>query len=565
MVITHLQTQATRHNPQARYQWKLRLSRRLYERGYERVFSYTLSAGALHSGRCFGVHFGNYPLIGVGDHQVIAYHQAVQGDYRDQLIGEIMNETLHTIRQIVGPNGIVDDPQRFTAYVIDHRQLYHGNPALIVRPKSTAEVATIMKVCHDAGIGVVPQGGNTGYCGGATPDEHAQEILLNLERLNRVRDVDIDNFTMTVDAGVILADVQTAAEEAGMHFPLSLGAQGSCQIGGNVATNAGGVSVVRYGNARDLVLGLEVVLPDGRILNALGKLRKDNTGYDVKQLFLGAEGTLGIITAVVLKLFPKPINRQTAFLAVSGVDAACRLLGMARRLSGDTLTSFEYLSRPSLELVFSLIPDLHDPLEKAADHYVLLELSSSTERIPLDSILEHLLAEAMEQGLVIDGTIAQTGSQQHTLWRLREGIPEAERHAGGSIKHDISLPISNIPTFLSQVPEQLLSVDKAIRISVYGHIGDGNLHFNLLAASKRDPDEFKRSSGPHLSRVVHDLAQQLAGSFSAEHGVGKLKRDLLLEYKDATALAVMRAVKSALDPKGIMNPGKIVDADHAHD
>ena len=464
---------------------------------------------------------------------------------------------LDRIRAIVGPRGVIDDPADLPAYLIDERQLYAGAAALVVRPANTDEVAQVVSVCRAGGLGIVPQGGNTGYCGGATPDDGDRQIVLCLSRMNRIRAVDDVGFTLTVDAGVVLARAQQAAAERGLLFPLSMGSEGSCQIGGNLATNAGGLAVLRYGNARDLVLGLEVVLPDGRVVHGLSGLRKDNTGYDLKSLFVGAEGTLGIITAAVLKLYPAPNSRQTALLAVADGAAACRLLGRARRASGDAVTSFEYITRPSLELVLANIEGTSNPLDAHYDHYVLIELSGSQTEDALREVTETILMSGIEDGDVLDGVIAESGQQRDKLWRLRESIPEAEKHQGGSVKHDVSVTIDRIPAYLDAAPARIDAIC-ACRFSVYGHIGDGNLHYNLLAPEGVDAAEFKHAHGAALSACVHDLAVEMGGSFSAEHGIGKLKTAALAHYKDPSALAAMRAIKQALDPDGLMNPGKVL-------
>lgn len=465
-------------------------------------------------------------------------------------------QALARIREVVGPAGIVDDPAEQAAYFIDERRLYQGAAALVVRPASTAEVSAVLAACHEAGLAVVPQGGNTGYCGGATPDDAEGQVLLSLSRLNRIRNVDPIGFTLTVEAGVVLARAQAAAAEHGLLFPLSMGSEGSCQVGGNLATNAGGLAVLKYGTARELVLGLEVVLPDGRVLHGLKGLRKDNTGYDIKQLFMGAEGTLGVITAAVLKLFPAPTERQTAWLAVADAASACRLLGVARQASGDAVTSFEYVTRPSLELVLSHVDGTTDPLDAPYDHYVLMEMSGAGAEGSLREIMEQVLEAGMERGEVLDGAIAESGPQRDALWRLRESIPEAEKHVGGAVKHDVSVLISRIPEYLAAAPARVHAVSDC-RLSIYGHIGDGNLHYNLLPPEGGDPTTFRAQWGAALSEVVHALAAELDGSFSAEHGVGKLKKDELARLSDPVELEVMRALKQALDPRGIMNPGKL--------
>lgn len=466
-------------------------------------------------------------------------------------------EALKQIRACVGERGVVDDPVAEQAYLRDERGLYEGQAALIVRPDSVDTISKIMKICHAAGLGVVPQGGNTGYCGGATPGSATDQIVLSLSRLNKVRELDAVGFTMTLDAGVVLAKAQEIAADAGLLFPLSMGSEGSCQIGGNLSTNAGGLAVLRYGTARELVLGLEVVLPDGRIINGLTGLRKDNTGLDLKSLFMGAEGSLGIITGAVLKLFPAPKSVETAWLAVGSPDAACRLLGLARQRSGDAVTSFEYISRNSLDLVLQHIDGATDPLDSSGEHFVLLELSSGDSGDVLRSTLEEVLTSGMEAGLIDDGVLAESGQQRTSLWRLRECIPEAEKHIGGSVKHDISVRISEIPKYIDAAPARL-SAQAAPYLSVYGHIGDGNLHYNLLPPTGEDSQAWRKKWAKTLSTEIHALAAEMDGSFSAEHGIGQLKRDDLANFKEPTALSLMRSIKSVIDTRGIMNPGKVL-------
>jgi FAD/FMN-containing dehydrogenase len=463
---------------------------------------------------------------------------------------------LERIAAIVGPSGIVA-PADAAGLLNDERGLYRGAAALVVRPRSVAECAEVVRVCGDFRVGVVPQGGNTGYCGGATPFDGSRQILLSLSRLNRVREVDTVGFTMTAEAGVVLANAQSAAREHGLLFPLSMGSEGSAQLGGNLSTNAGGLAVLRYGTARDLVLGLEVVLPNGDVLSELKGLRKDNTGYDLKALFLGAEGTLGVITAAVLKLFPAPRARETAWLAVRDLAATCRLLGRARRESGDQVVSAEYVSRRSLELVLAHIPAARDPFDRAREHYVLLELASADGEGTLRAQLERILGAALAEGDALDGTVAESEAQRAALWSLRERVPEAERLNGGSVKHDVSVRIAQIPEFVARA-EPALGAIAPHRLSIYGHIGDGNLHFNLLPPEGQTLAAFRAGPAERLSACVHELAAGLGGSFSAEHGVGLLKVSELERYKSREALALMRALKTALDPAGIMNPGKML-------
>ena len=464
---------------------------------------------------------------------------------------------LERIAAIVGPNGVVA-PHDAAPLLRDERGLYRGAAALVVRPASTEECSAVVRSCHEARIGVVPQGGNTGYCGGATPfDGERRQILLSLARLNRVREIDPVGFTLTAEAGVVLARAQDAAREQGLLFPLSMGSEGSAQVGGAVATNAGGLAVLRYGTMRELVFGIEAVLPNGEVLSELKALRKDNTGYDLKALFLGAEGTLGVITAAVLKLFPEPRARATAWVAVASVDAACRLLGRARRESGDEVVSAEYVCRRSLELVLRHVEGARDPLGSPFEHYVLLELASADADDALRTKLVRVLEAGLEAGDIADGTIAESEAQRRALWQLRERVPEAERRDGGSVKHDISVRISCLPEFMARAERELARLAPH-RLSVYGHIGDGNLHCNVLPPAGQSIEAFRAAAGEALTACVHDLAAGLDGSFSAEHGVGILKKPELARYESPTALELMRTLKAALDPHGIMNPGKLL-------
>jgi D-lactate dehydrogenase (cytochrome) len=472
-------------------------------------------------------------------------------------MAESIAAALERIAAIVGQRGILTGADA-APLLRDERGLYQGAAALVVRPASTAECAAVVRVCHDARIGVVPQGGNTGYCGGATPfDGEPRQILLSLARLNRVLEVDTVGFTMTAEAGVVHARAQAAAREHGLLFPLSMGSEGSAQIGGNLATNAGGLAVLRYGTMRDLVLGLQVVLANGEVVSELKGLRKDNTGYDSKALFLGAEGTLGVITAAVLKLFPEPRARATAWAAVASVDAACRLLGRARRESGDQVVSAEYVSQRSLDLVLGHVDGARDPLGSPAVHYVLLELASADTDDALRAKLERVLATGLAAGEIVDGTIAESEAQRRALWLLRERVPEAERRAGGSVKHDVSVRIGRIPEFLARAEPALARIAPH-RLSIYGLIGDGNLHFNVLPPAGQSIDAFRAGPAEALSTCVHDAAAALDGSFSAEHGVGILKAHELERYESPAALALMRTLKQALDPRRIMNPGKLL-------
>jgi D-lactate dehydrogenase (cytochrome) len=475
----------------------------------------------------------------------------------DDIKSAIAPDVLDRIEAIVGPAGVLRDAADIDPLMHDERGTYVGRTPMVVRPASTAEVSAVLRLCHETGTAVVPQGGNTGLCGGATPHETGDEILLALTRMNRVREVDALNYTATVEAGVILADVQKAAAAADRLFPLSLGAEGTARIGGNLSTNAGGTGVLRYGNARELVLGLEVVLPDGRVWDGLSALRKDNTGYDLKQLFIGAEGTLGVITAAVLKLFPAPKDVQTAFCAVRDCRAVIDLLARARAASDDRVTACEWITRMGLGFALDHIEGTRDPLAGEHAEYLLLELTSGHEDGGLRETMEAILAEAMERGEVLDAALAESRRQSADFWRLRETIPEAQKFEGASIKHDISVPVSRVPDFLDAAGEALRAAIPGIRICAFGHVGDGNVHYNLSRPSDWQDAPFY-AMREEANRIVHDIAVSLRGSISAEHGIGILKRDELVHYKDPVALELMRAIKAAIDPAGLMNPGKVL-------
>ena len=467
-------------------------------------------------------------------------------------------DALQRIRVVLGEAGCIDAPARTARFLTDFRSLYRGATPFVACPATTSEVSQVLALCHEARIAVVPQGGNTSYCGGATPSANGDQLLLSLHRLNRIREVDAANFSLIAEAGCVLMDVQAAAQALDRLFPLSLGSEGSCQIGGNLSTNAGGLAAVRYGVARDLVLGLEVVLADGRVIDGLSSLRKDNTGYDLRDLFIGAEGTLGIITAASLKLFPQPRTIETAFVAIPGMQAAVALLSQLREATGDCVTTFEYLPRIAVEFVVRHVPGITDPLGTAHPAYVLCEVSTARHDPQLRSLLEDALGAAMERGDVLEATFAESIAQREALWRLRESVPEAQRLEGASIKHDVSVPIAALPAFLAKAAVAVAQVAPSARLVAYGHVGDGNLHFNLSAPPGGGDRTAFMALQEALGNAVHGCVREFRGSISAEHGIGQLKRDLLARHKDPVALAAMRSIKQALDPRGILNPGKVL-------
>ena len=451
-----------------------------------------------------------------------------------------LDQTLRDrLADIVGAAACIADPAGMAPYLHEERGLYHGKAALVLRPGSTAEVAQIVTACAAANIAIVPQGGNTGLCGGAAAHEDASEVIINLGRMNKVRVVDPVNFTMTVDAGCILADVQKRADESGCLFPLSLAAEGSCQIGGNLATNAGGINVLRYGNARDLVLGLEVVLPDGRVWNGLRALGKDNTGYALRHLFVGAEGTLGIITAAVLKLFPRPVEKATALCALSNLEDATKLLNRARALSGDAVTAFELIPRIGLEMCAKHIAGVSDPFAAPHSWYVLTEFSSSRPDVTVRGSFNALLETAFEDGIIADAVVAESVEQQKNLWRIRESLSEAQKHEGGSIKHDISVPVSRVPQFIADGVAAVLQHFPGVRPVPFGHLGDGNIHFNISQPVGADRAAYL-ARWEEMNRIVHNIVVGMNGSISAEHGIGLLKVQEMKHYKDPVELDLMR-------------------------
>jgi len=447
---------------------------------------------------------------------------------------------------LIGERNVLASAQDTAPYTTDWRKQYRADALCVLRPASTAEVAALVGLCAREGIAVVPQGGNTGLCGGSVPTGARPEVVLSLSRMNRIRSVDALNDTMTVEAGCVLANIQRAADEAGRLFPLSLAAEGSCQIGGNLSTNAGGVNVLRYGNAREQVLGLEVVLPDGRVWDGLRALRKDNTGYDLKQLFLGAEGTLGVITAAVLKLHPKPAASATAWIALQSPAHAVALLAQLHARLGERISAFELVSRRCLEAVLAHAPATRDPLPRAHPWYVLAEIADAGQATALTAQVEQALAACPE--LVNDAVLASNSAQAQALWKIRETLPEAQFT---NVKHDVSVPVSRVPELIERASAALESAFPGAPIYAFGHIGDGNIHYNVgdaaLMARRAD-----------VNRIVYDVVDSLGGSISAEHGLGQLKREEIRQHKDAIELELMQVLKRAIDPRGLMNPGKVL-------
>jgi FAD/FMN-containing dehydrogenase len=457
---------------------------------------------------------------------------------------------------IVGEKHVVTDADIMAPYLREWRNLYTGEAQAIVRPGSTAEVAAILRLAHSTGTPVVPQSGNTGGVGGQVPDASGKAIVLSLARMDRIRDIQPLSNMMTVEAGVILQSVQEAALQADRFFPLSLPSEGSCMIGGNLASNAGGTGVIAYGNTRDLVLGLEVVLPDGRIWNGLSGLRKDNAGYEMKHLFIGSEGTLGIITAATLKLFPRPRSQVTAFIGLSSPAQALKLLARAQAGAGGLVTAFELIPRIGIGMVLRNAPGTRDPLSAAHEWYVLMEVASQNAE-GLQDAVEAMLAEAFEAGEAEDATLSASLDQRLNLWKLREDLPFAQGIEGASIKHDISVPVADVPRFMDEALAMLAEAFPGCRPCPFGHLGDGNLHFNVTQPAGMDPKAFLALYEP-MNKAVFDIVQRYKGSIAAEHGVGQHKRKLLPRYKDPVALDMMRLLKQSIDPRGIMNPGKVL-------
>ena len=470
------------------------------------------------------------------------------------------HDVLAPIRTIVGEDGIITDPQAMEPYLNSWRDNWRGRSPAIVRPRTTQEMSRVVQICAATRTAIVPQGGNTGVTGAGQPRENQMDVVVSTARLNRIRAVDVENDTITVDAGCVLANVREAAEAAGRLFPPLFGAVGSCQIGGIISTNAGGINVLRYGNTRNFVAGLEVVLPDGRVWDGLRGLRKDNAGYDLKQIFIGAEGTLGIITAAVLRLFPLPRASATALLAVASPAQALKWLVRAKKTVSDYLTAAELIERICIEVACRHITGISDVLPRAYPWYLLVEFTGQSDQPTLLTALEREFQAGFDAGELLDGVIAASEAQALMLWRMRETIPEAHKREGLSFKHDISVPVSKVPEFLDRACAALQREFPGMRMFSFGHLGDGNIHFNPLQAADR-PVNATASDLQRVNRIVHDLVVSLGGSISAEHGIGRLRREELRHYKSATELAMMAILKRAFDPDNIMNPGKVIPGD----
>ncbi|EEZ32415.1 oxidoreductase, FAD-binding protein [Brucella sp. NF 2653] len=458
---------------------------------------------------------------------------------------------------IVGEKNALTAPEDIAAYLIEQRDLYHGRTPLVLRPGSTEEVAAIMKLATETRTPVVPQGGNTGLVGGQQPDESGAAIILSLGRMNRIRNLDTVGNLVTLEAGVILKNLQDAAEKAGRLFPLSLGAEGSCQIGGNLGSNAGGTAVLAYGNMRELCLGLEVVLPTGEILNDLRYVKKDNTGYDLKDIFVGSEGTLGVITAAVLKIFPQPKGKGVAYAGLRSPEDVLRLFQLATEHAGPSLTGFELMPRVGVEFTVRHVDGVRDPLESPHDWYVLIDISSSRSEEDARTTLETILTEAFENDLIQDAAIAESVAQAQSFWKMREEMSWAQKPEGGSIKHDISVPVASIPAFIHEADAATLDMIPGAHVVCFGHIGDGNLHYNVSQPVGADKEAFL-ARWHDLNHRIHTIVASYGGSISAEHGIGQLKREELAFFKQDIALDLMRRIKAAFDPAGIMNPGKVL-------
>ena len=469
----------------------------------------------------------------------------------------VYQELLESLRSITGAAHVLTEGD-LTAWELDWRKRERGKALAVVRPSSTPEVAAIVKACAAAGVSIVPQGGNTGMVVGSTPDASGTQVVLSLTRMNRVRNLDSGNLTITVDAGCVLQTLQETCEKAGFLFPLSLASEGSCTIGGNLGTNAGGTQVVRYGNTRELCLGLEVVTAQGEIWSGLTGLRKDNTGYDLRHLFIGSEGTLGIITGATMKLYPLPTSQLTAMAAVPSLDAAVELLGLAHRHLASGLTGFEVMGQFALSLVVKHFPQQRVPLYQQTPYCVVLENSGYESEEHSRTQFERLLEAAMESGCVTDAVVAESITQARALWHIRESIPLAQAEEGLNIKHDISISVSRIPAFVEETNALLLKNFPGARLVTYGHLGDGNLHYNVQAPEHDDQARFLNEEEAPMNALVYEVVDRYNGSISAEHGIGSLKAEKLEHHKSPVAMDLMRSIKKALDPHNLMNPGRML-------
>lgn len=464
---------------------------------------------------------------------------------------------LSRFTDIVGDRHALSRPADQEPYLREWRHLFHGRTPLVLRPGSVEEVSRILSLASESGTAIVPQSGNTGLVGGQVPDDSGTEIVVSVSRLDRIRDVDPDGFTMTVEAGVVLQRIQEAADAVDRLFPLTLASEGSCQIGGNISSNAGGTGVLAYGNTRDLVLGLEVVLPTGEIWNGLRRLRKDNTGYDLKHLFIGAEGTLGIVTAAVLKLVPRPVGSEVAIVAIASPAAAIALFERVRKAAGSSVVAFELMGRMGLEFVLAHADGVREPFAAPHPWYVLVEIASGRDRDEARTLLEETLAEALEAEIVVDAVVAESLDQAASFWRIRHMMSEVQLHEGGSIKHDIAVPIAAIPAFIEEATRAVSELIPGIRPVPFGHLGDGNLHFNLSQPAGADKQAYL-ARWHEVNATVHAVVVAHGGSISAEHGIGRLKRDLVASVREPLEIDMMKRIKAIFDPKGIMNPGRIL-------
>ncbi|WP_421853239.1 FAD-binding oxidoreductase [Oricola sp.] len=467
------------------------------------------------------------------------------------------SDLLARFAEIVGDSHVIADEAGTAPHLNEPRRRWHGRTAAVLRPGTTDEVAQILRLASETGTPIVPQGGNTGLVGGQIPDMGGDAVIVSTSRLNRIRDIDTAGNTITVEAGVVLEAIRDAAADHGRLFPLSLASQGSCQIGGNLSTNAGGTGALAHGVARDLCLGLEVVLADGSVLDDLNRLKKNNTGYNLRDLFIGAEGTLGIVTAAVLRLFPQPAGIATAFVAVPSPDEALELLDKARAAAGSELTAFELMARIGIDFTLRHQEGTRDPLEHHHPWYVLIEISSARSQDDARQTLEALLMQALEHGVATDAVLAENERQRLDFWRLREGISDSQIPEGGSIKHDVSVPVAEVPRFMAEAARAVHAIEPAARICAFGHLGDGNIHYNISQPVGADKQTFLAATHV-ITPAVHAIVRQHGGSIAAEHGIGQMKRDELAETKNPVALDLMKRIKRTLDPAGIMNPGKVI-------